>query len=268
MGSIFGTYASVRRAVESLIGDGRLATLDGTGKLPADQLPDGLATETEADARYLQTATAQPINAQTGTSTRPTGSPSAPSSPTCKPRRPAPKRSSTRPTRRSRATRRPTSLTWHGPPSASLTPPSTWHASSPPDLLIANETVSPEQRDGHGQRGHQHQQPHDHIVPGRVRRMIQRNVPVLLELRAFGGFGAPPPATPRALPHVDALTAGHDGSVSRETGRPYACGSRWSSRIVRHARIRAACGWVGFPRIVVSHGSKRSAPQSGHLTVR
>ena len=67
MGSIFGTYASVRRAVESLIGDGRLATLDGTGKLPADQLPDGLATETEADARYLQTATAQPINAQTGT---------------------------------------------------------------------------------------------------------------------------------------------------------------------------------------------------------
>lgn len=43
MGSIFGTYASVRRAVESLIRDRILATLDATGKLPADQLPDEVA---------------------------------------------------------------------------------------------------------------------------------------------------------------------------------------------------------------------------------
>lgn len=50
MGSIFGTYASVRRAVESLIGDGRLATLDGTGKVPADQLPVGSGSGLDTEA--------------------------------------------------------------------------------------------------------------------------------------------------------------------------------------------------------------------------
>lgn len=56
MGSIFGTYASVRRAVESLIGDGRLATLDGTGKLPADQLPDEAAPASGQAAVNVLTA--------------------------------------------------------------------------------------------------------------------------------------------------------------------------------------------------------------------